>query len=83
LHKKKPDAGKVAIVTGAAHRIGAAIVRHLHQQQYNVLVHYRHSEAAANAVIDELNRLRVNSAVGVQSELTAGNTVRLKQHWQC
>lgn len=64
-------------MTGAAHRIGAAIVQHLHQQQYNVLLHYRNSEVAANAVIDELNQHRGNSAAGIQCELTAEASAEL------
>ncbi|MES2489771.1 MAG: SDR family NAD(P)-dependent oxidoreductase, partial [Pseudomonadota bacterium] len=34
---------KVALVTGAARRIGAAIVRELHAEGWNVLIHYRGS----------------------------------------
>ena len=42
---------KVALVTGGAQRVGAAIVRHLHAQGWTVLVHYRHSQQAAMALV--------------------------------
>ena len=35
--------GKVALVTGAARRIGAAISRCLHADGANIIVHYRGS----------------------------------------
>lgn len=73
MHAHDSANNKVAIVTGAAHRIGAAIVRHLHQQHYNVVLHYRHSEAAARKIISDLNQLREDSAIGVQAELTEVN----------
>ena len=39
--------GRVALVTGAAHRIGAAIARELHRAGCRVLIHYRSSAAGA------------------------------------
>ena len=65
-HKGTP---KVALVTGAAKRIGAAIVRCLHGYGYNVLVHYRSDASAAGALIDELNAERPGSAIGKAAEL--------------
>ena len=44
----------VALVTGAARRIGAAIVRILHGAGFDVLVHYRGGEAEALALAAEL-----------------------------
>ena len=60
----------VAIVTGAARRIGATIDEHLHQRGLNVVVHYRGSAEAAQALIGQLNRKRSDSAFGVQADLT-------------
>jgi pteridine reductase len=63
--------GKVALVTGAARRIGAAISRCLHAQGANVAVHYRGSAADAHALCAALNALRPDSALAVQADLTA------------
>ncbi|RMD77925.1 MAG: pteridine reductase [Gammaproteobacteria bacterium] len=59
----------VALITGAAHRVGAAIARHLHGAGYRVLVHYRRSAQAARALARELDRLRPGSAGTLQGDL--------------
>ncbi len=69
--------GKVALVTGAARRIGAAISRCLHQHGANVAIHYRASADEANALCDDLNSLRANSAMSVSADLSA--TARLPE----
>ncbi|MDJ0940019.1 MAG: pteridine reductase [Woeseiaceae bacterium] len=61
--------GRVALVTGAARRIGAQIVRRLHGAGANVAVHYRGSADAANALVDELNAARAHSAFALQADL--------------
>ena len=63
--------GKVALITGAARRIGAAISRCLHADGANIVVHYRSSAADAKTLCDELNAIRPNSAMSVQADLTA------------
>lgn len=60
----------VALVTGAARRIGAAIADHLHGQGFDVIVHYRHSEAAARAQVERLCRRRAGSARALGADLT-------------
>ena len=60
---------KVALVTGAARRIGAAIVRGLHADGARVAVHYRGSAKDAEALVNELNGLRTNSAAAFQLDL--------------
>jgi pteridine reductase len=60
---------KVALVTGAARRIGAGIVRGLHADGAAVAVHYRGSAAAAETLVRELNALRDNSAKTFQLDL--------------
>ena len=52
----------VALITGAARRIGAVIARRLHQEGYEVIIHYRHSEKEAMALCDSLNEIRDDSA---------------------
>jgi pteridine reductase len=64
-------AGKVALVTGGARRVGAAIVQRLHAAGASVLVHYRDSEAEAARLVAELNALRPKSAAKVKAELLA------------
>lgn len=64
-------AGKVALVTGGARRVGAAIVRRLHAAGAAVLIHYRDSDADATKLVAELNGLRSKSASSVKAELLA------------
>jgi NAD(P)-dependent dehydrogenase (short-subunit alcohol dehydrogenase family) len=45
------SSGKVALVTGAARRVGAVIARDLSRQGWAVAVHYRTSAAEAEAVV--------------------------------
>ena len=67
---------KVALVTGAAKRLGAAIVRDLHQHKFNVVIHYRNSSAAAKAMCHELNQIRPDSSFCVQADLAKTNEVK-------
>lgn len=60
---------KVALITGASQRLGAATSRQLHQQGYNIVVHYRHSKKQAQALASELNAIRHNSCKCIQADL--------------
>ena len=60
---------KVALVTGSARRIGAQTIRQLHASGLNVIVHYRRSGKEAQALIDDLNTERPDSARGLQGDL--------------
>lgn len=51
----------VALVTGAAKRIGAVIARQLHQEGFDLLLHYRHSADAMHALVDALEGERPGS----------------------
>jgi pteridine reductase len=62
--------GKVALVTGAARRIGAVIVRTLHAEGADVAIHYRGSDIEANAVANELEATRPGSAATFCADLT-------------
>lgn len=69
---KTPDGplkGQVALVTGAAQRIGAHITRRLHQAGANIALHYRHSHDAAQQLACELENLRCDSVVLIQADL--------------
>jgi len=56
--------GKVALVTGAAKRIGAAIARKLHAEGATVVIHYANSVDIAASLVAELNAIRPNSCLG-------------------
>jgi pteridine reductase len=60
---------KSVLVTGAANRLGAQIARTLHQNGANLIIHYRASATAAQALAAELNRLRDNSATAIGADL--------------
>ena len=62
--------GKVALITGAARRIGAAISRCLHENGANVVIHYRGSADEANALCDKLNSTRPDSAMPISADLS-------------
>jgi pteridine reductase len=63
--------GRVALVTGGARRVGAAIARRLHGAGANVVLHYRDSAADADKLAAELNAQRAKSALTVKAELLA------------
>lgn len=61
--------GQWALITGAAKRIGACLARTLHNNGANIVVHYGSSSAAAEALVDELNGIRSESAFALQADL--------------
>ncbi len=60
---------KVALVTGAARRIGAEIAETLHSAGMNVVLHCRRSLGEAERLAETLNRARADSACVVQADL--------------
>lgn len=62
---------KVALITGAAQRIGAQLARTLHTHNFNVVLHCHRSLAAAEQLAAELNAARPASAAIVQADLAA------------
>ena len=67
-------AAKTVLITGAAQRIGAAIARHLHAMQFNVVLHYHRSAQEAGRLAGELNRIRTDSCRTVQADLQAASS---------
>ena len=59
---------KTALITGGAARIGAQIVKTLHHNQFNIIIHCNHSKDKAQLLCDELNSIRANSV-----EIVSGN----------
>ncbi len=59
----------VAIVTGAARRLGAATARTLHAAGYDLALHYRRSRAELDALIGELETRRADSTLVLQADL--------------
>jgi len=68
---------KTALITGGAKRIGAQITQTLHENNYNVIIHYRRSESEALALAKKLNNIRVDSASTLQAELSDINAVQV------
>ncbi|HHH36896.1 MAG TPA: pteridine reductase [Gammaproteobacteria bacterium] len=60
---------RVALITGAARRVGAVIAETLHGEGMNLVLHYRHSEAEAQALCARLNERRSGSAIALACDL--------------
>ena len=59
----------VALITGAARRIGACLARRLHACGYRVVIHYHHSNTEAELLAAELNQIQPASACCLQADL--------------
>ncbi len=60
---------KVALITGAARRVGAEIAHTLHAAGINVVLHYHRSEEEAKRLCHIFNEQRANSACMLQADL--------------
>ena len=69
----QPAEAPVALVTGAARRLGACTARALHAQGYDVVIHHHSSGAEAAAFAAELNAARADSAATLTQDLAAGD----------
>lgn len=74
--KKHMQNPKVALITGAARRVGAEIARILHQNGMNVVLHYLQSEQEATRLCRALNKQRPHSAVTLKADLS--DTTQIK-----
>src|SRR5689334_22494517 len=76
-----PLLGCVALVTGGARRVGAAIVRELHAAGATVVIHANRSVDEAGALRDSLNAARPGSADAVRCDLDdTGELAPLVEH---
>lgn len=64
-----PAETKVAMITGGARRIGAAIAETLHREGMNIVLHYNASEEEAQVLCEKFNTTRPNSAIMIQGDL--------------
>ena len=81
-----PAEAPVALITGAARRIGAAIARELHGAGFRVLIHCRDSLAPARELCAQLQLLRADSAAVLTADLADFAQVRelasaAVKHW--
>ena len=64
-----PTDRPVALITGAAKRVGAVIARRLHAAGFDLTLHHRASGAEMTALAAELDRARPGSVLVLQAEL--------------
>ena len=60
---------KTALITGGAARIGAQIVKTLHHNQFNIIIHCNQSKDKAQLLCAELNAIRANSVEIISANL--------------
>ena len=62
-------APRIALITGAAKRIGKTLATRLHDTGFSVIVHYHQSQQAADDLVAHLNERRADSAIAIQADL--------------
>ena len=67
---------KTALISGGAVRIGAQIVRTLHKDGYEVIIHCHQSEEIAQVLCHELNSKRNDSAQVVVADLGDNESIK-------
>ncbi|TCV96138.1 pteridine reductase [Luteibacter rhizovicinus] len=67
---------RVVLVTGGARRVGAAIVRRLHEAGCDIALHYLRSEHEAAALASELQAIRPGSVVLFRADLADTSATR-------
>jgi len=72
---EKKLSGRVALVTGAAKRLGRAVALRLAQEGADVAIHYGKSAAEAKEVVEEITKLGHHSAA-FSAELTDVGAIR-------
>jgi len=75
MAESAPSSSNAVLITGGAARVGAHIAETLHAAGLNVIIHYRNSAQAANALADGLNASRRESATTVAGDITDEQTI--------
>ena len=65
-----PTPAPVALITGSARRIGAAIARRLHGEGFDLALHYRGSAMEMQELAGELEAVRAGSVLTLQADLS-------------
>ena len=66
---------RVALITGAAKRLGRGIAEHLHQSGWQLALGFSQSKTAADAIAHTLNQVRPNSVRLFQADLAQQSDV--------
>lgn len=61
---------QTALITGGAVRIGAQISKTIHNNNFNVIIHYNKSKIQAKKISAELNKKRKHSAQIIKADFT-------------
>lgn len=75
MSQNNKQANRVALVTGAARRIGAEIATQLHRAGFKVIIHCNQSQQDAQKLVEKLNSLRENSAATLTANLMQTDTI--------
>jgi pteridine reductase len=67
---------RVALITGAARRIGAQIAHTLHEAGMNIALHYNASEDEALQLCEQLNKKRNYSSIAIRADLQESESVK-------
>ena len=68
--KNKSQDTRVCFLTGASKRLGACTAKKFHAEGFNVIIHYNSSKDEADALVAQLNALRIGSAFCLQADLS-------------
>lgn len=75
ITQKETLAGRVALVTGSAKRLGRAVALRMAEEGADVAVHYRGSQAAAREVVAQIEKLG-RRGVALQADLCQGAEIK-------
>ena len=75
--RKKALSSKVALVTGAARRVGAEISKTLHRAGMNIVIHYNTAEEEALKLAEVLNEARDRSAIALRANLADTESIKM------
>ena len=67
---------KTILITGAAKRIGKEMALSFFNRGWDIVIHYNSSSEDAQALADEMNSKRINSAVIVQANLDKADEIK-------